>query len=619
VCAREDGIRRSKDLRAEIGKFLNSTNERKKMSTKTLRKRIAVVAVSALTAGVLSVVAMPVASAATTAKVFSDDYEVATTASSTNFGICYVATQADTHTANTAATTAENAANLVEMRSSGQLKLSDNNSAAALVTAASTATDKLSFTITGPAIFAGGVPYDSGTTSLAGSIVLSNDAKTLTFGFSTTGAVPDAVYVTPTGVGTIQVTITNINTTDSETVVAKIITISSVATCGAGAYSATYSAVKAVAVGDIATQVTTSNDASGALTAANAGAVYIRYDLRDSNGADLADGITTGTVTAEVTGGLLVGAAASGTTTSAFTTGKTDYFKIEQGTADTPQAGTVTIKNNGVTVATKAVNITGPVASIETSGLDIRGMTLGDGVAGDYVVKDSAGNALAVAISGFTTLNDAQAKILTAGTTSRTPSPTSVTVPKGQFNASCSGSKGGTATGLTLKYVSSALVTITSPAFSLTCGATVFSYTASLDKASYVPGDIATLTISAKDIFGNLVYDAETLGTAGAGTEVSIAGSNMTAVVAPTNADTFTAGVKTYKYIVGSTEGTYNMVVDLDEHTSSSTGQSAITLPYSIKASTATVSNADVLKSIVALIASINKQIQALQKLILKR
>jgi hypothetical protein len=36
-------------------------------------------------------------------------------------------------------------------------------------------------------------------------------------------------------------------------------------------------------------------------------------------------------------------------------------------------------------------------------------------------------------------------------------------------------------------------------------------------------------------------------------------------------------------------------------------------------AGTGAVSNADVLKSIVALIASINKQIQALQKLILKR
>jgi hypothetical protein len=42
-------------------------------------------------------------------------------------------------------------------------------------------------------------------------------------------------------------------------------------------------------------------------------------------------------------------------------------------------------------------------------------------------------------------------------------------------------------------------------------------------------------------------------------------------------------------------------------------------MQYTIKSSGTTVTNAEVLKSIVALIASINKQIQALQKLILKR
>jgi hypothetical protein len=63
VCARGDGIRGSKDLQAEIEKYSNSTNERKQMSTKTLRKRIALVAISALTAGVVSVVATPSANA----------------------------------------------------------------------------------------------------------------------------------------------------------------------------------------------------------------------------------------------------------------------------------------------------------------------------------------------------------------------------------------------------------------------------------------------------------------------------------------------------------------------------------------------------------------------------
>ena len=94
----------------------------------------------------------------------------------------------------------------------------------------------------------------------------------------------------------------------------------------------------------------------------------------------------------------------------------------------------------------------------------------------------------------------------------------------------------------------------------------------------------------------------------------------MTAVTAPSNGDTFTSGVKTYKFVVGSTTGSYNMVVDLPAINSVSTvGAAAVTIPYKITASTTEVSNADVLKSIVSLIASINKQIQALQKLILAR
>jgi trimeric autotransporter adhesin len=585
------------------------------MSTKTLRKRIALVAVAALGAGVLSVA--PASAAAPTSIVFSDDYQTSSTWNATkNYGVCYSAEANDTtYTANAVATTAQNNANVVEMTSTGKLNFSG---AAAAMTGAS---DELRFDITGPAVFAG---YTAANSQPANA-TLSATMKSYTFAYDTgDDAAPTDVQITPTGVGTIQVTIshydhTSLTDASAGVSVAKIVTVYSVATCGAGTYSATYSNVKVVAVGDIATAVSTSNDASNASTAENAGAVYVRVDLRDANGTALSDGASYGTVTAEVTGGLVVGAAATGSTTVAYSTDKSTYFKVTQGTANTPQTGTVTIKIDGVTVTTKSVSITGPAASIEVSGLDVRLVGGSATQTGDYVVKDSAGNALAVAISGFVTLTDAQAKILTAGSSTRTPDPTSLLTPKGQFSTTCSGSKGGTATGLQLKYVSSALVTITSPAFSLTCGSTVYSYTASLDKATYVPGDIATLTISAKDLYGNVVHDSETIGTAGAGTEASIAGSNMTAVVAPTNADTFTGGVKTYKYIVGSTEGSYNMVVDLDEHTSSSTGQSAVTIAYKIAGSTAAVSNADVLKAIVSLIASINKQIAALQKALLKK
>ena len=59
------------------------------------------------------------------------------------------------------------------------------------------------------------------------------------------------------------------------------------------------------------------------------------------------------------------------------------------------------------------------------------------------------------------------------------------------------------------------------------------------------------------------------------------------------------------------------MIIDLPLWNSTTYSQTAVSVPYTIK--TSGVTNEDVLKSIVALIASINKQIQALQKLILKR
>jgi hypothetical protein len=72
------------------------------------------------------------------------------------------------------------------------------------------------------------------------------------------------------------------------------------------------------------------------------------------------------------------------------------------------------------------------------------------------------------------------------------------------------------------------------------------------------------------------------------------------------------------RFTVGSTEGAYNAIVSIPVINAYDLGGKDQTVSYKVSG-TGAVSNADVLKSIVALIASINKQIQALQKLILKR
>jgi len=141
----------------------------------------------------------------------------------------------------------------------------------------------------------------------------------------------------------------------------------------------------------------------------------------------------------------------------------------------------------------------------------------------------------------------------------------------------------------------------------------MYTYEASLDKATYQKGEVAVLTIKAKDITGALTHDWMTLGDEDYPLQISVNG--MTAVATPTDVDTFTDGVKTYSYAVGTTSGNYVASVSLPI---AGSGQDPVTIKYSI-ASEGGVSNAEVLAAIVKLIASINKQIAQLQKQLKKK
>ena len=568
------------------------------MSTKTLRKRIALVAALALGTGVLSVAP---ANAASPADLLRDEMTTSTTITQgSNLGICY-----------SPSATLDNAdaTNLVEMLSTGSLLItgtdaSDMDNGHGSV-----------FTITGPAVWSAWT--NAATTGMAG--VLTGDQKVLTFTSASTNVDnPTALVVKPTGVGTVQVAITTFTATATAAV--EIITIAVKATCAAGVFSAADSYTKMVAVGDISTAAATSADATDAAYTANGGSLYVRFDGYDANGTAITS--TTDILTAETTSGAVIGAAATGVTTMAVTTDLSTYFKVNQATTDAPWSGTITLKLNGVTVATKSAKIIGAPKTIEVSGVDLRAQGGSDAQGGDYVMKDAAGNIVETAISGWDTLTLAQSAVLTVGASSRTPNVGAVRTlagtTKGQFNYACNTvGPNSVAKGVRLKYTNSSLVSIYSPTFDITCGGAAYTYTASLDKASYVPGDIATLTITAKDAYGNPVADATAIATAA--NKLEITGSQLTAVTTPAYTDTYLGGSIAYKFTVGSTEGSYNALVSLIDLNSASKPQSALAVKYSVSSGTTTVTNAQVLQSIVALIASINKQIQALQKLILAR
>jgi hypothetical protein len=135
-----------------------------------------------------------------------------------------------------------------------------------------------------------------------------------------------------------------------------------------------------------------------------------------------------------------------------------------------------------------------------------------------------------------------------------------------------------------------------------------------LDKASYSPGQIMTVTIGAKDSAGRIIPDGTALAASAGALSFTLAGAAALAA-APVYTDTSENGVWTYKYIAGTITGDWAANLGLSGIVTDTAKQST----FSIKSSSTEVTNAEVLKSIVALIASINKQIQALQKLLLKR
>jgi hypothetical protein len=162
--------------------------------------------------------------------------------------------------------------------------------------------------------------------------------------------------------------------------------------------------------------------------------------------------------------------------------------------------------------------------------------------------------------------------------------------------------------------------TVTSDAFNARCADDPYTYSVSLDKAAYTQGEIATATVSFKDSKGNASNSVTAFGASSwvlpfmTGVTFTMpTGASSTAV---TKAD----GTVSYLFTVGAsdvavTAGTYTGVVEY----SSPAGGTKATPTYKISTGSSDVAFAEVLKSVVALIASINKQIQALQKLILKR
>jgi hypothetical protein len=292
-----------------------------------------------------------------------------------------------------------------------------------------------------------------------------------------------------------------------------------------------------------------------------------------------------------------------------------------------PLTTTITVSYNGVVIGTKAYTFTGDVAKVVLSAPG-NGKTSGStAVTGNSVTlafADSAGNAIypdaSSAYPQYLTSNSNNTKGTGLAYGSVSVWPTSTL--SGVVLYSCSGIN---STGsLGVDYTTASGVVISSNTVSVSCSGAPVAYTAKFDKASYASGDIATLTVTFKDSQGQLAADlaagqigAITDGTTTTSANVpAITGSQLTAVNAPTKAESTANGIATYKFIVGTTAGSYQAVVDFPRVDSAT--QAAVSASYKIADAGGTSLN-DVLKGIVSLIASINKQIAALAKLVTKK
>ena len=572
------------------------------MSTKTLKKRIALVAVSALTAGVLSVIAAPAANAAviTNCQIYANAASGAAGDAVNSNGLiatnCASSPNALLQTATLFAT------------------------GAIAVKTANTADVAQRISVSGGTV---GVFSQTGATGTDGAATVRIDKSRVDVAAPGTASDTNElnVLITPNaGVTSMVISIWDTYTSTASATDVVTVTIAAANLSGV-ATAADSTAAFVTADGDAATA-----DVAGTNSVTSRTALFLNVQANDVYGND----VTTGGLVVEVSSGALVGLSASAgaavgglssssNSTSAITSAVSPAdinIRVQEASTGKGWTGTIKVTLNGILLATKSGTILGDVSKIT---LTPKKIGKNDGNAStdafEYQATDANGTTVALA-HGSLTLSDSSASgIVSAAAGTATNSSSAA----GKGTITCvSGATGKSS--VTMQFILPSGTVIKSNAAEFSCAGAASTYTASLDKASLVQGDIATVTVKFLDAKGNPANSIDAV-TANPNDAV-ISANQLTLVTAYKNSQTadvngevkftLTAGTAS-----GVVDGSYNAIVSFP--TINSQKGSNQTVAYKVSSGSTAVSNADVLKSIVALIASINKQIQALQKLILAR
>jgi hypothetical protein len=300
---------------------------------------------------------------------------------------------------------------------------------------------------------------------------------------------------------------------------------------------------------------------------------------------------------------------------------------------------TVTISYNGTSVCTKTVSIRGAVAKLTVANIATQKNSAASTANGEQwmyqktgvytagqftvVATDSAGNVVSTDSTLGTYAANSGTGVQVPAITVNTRSSTANASSPGAYNFGgfgC-GPDAGQST-VTIKFTTTATgKTVVSDPFTARCAGDASTYTVSLDKAAYTQGEIAKATVKFLDSKGN---KANNMTAIGANSWVlpymGAVDSTITDTTGASSTSVTDNGDVVYTFTVGSStavavSGTYTGVV---EFSAPALGVKS-TPTYKLTVGSGDTSFTEVLKSVVALIASINKQIQSLQKLILQR
>jgi hypothetical protein len=486
-----DASARATHLEAAFEKYSKTTIERKQMSKTTNFKRIALVAVAALGLGVLS-------SAPSNAAINADTFTLsAATAAQTT---------AETYTATSATVTLSflaSAANDSISVTSALVSAPAGGTALPVLRLVETTTAVVDSTVAaGGRAIDYGVPANTAANVHAGVTTSASSAKFAVY-LATSGATTGA----PVTAGTYVVKITPAAVGASGTLQASVAQTLTITVTAAATLDKTPSAATSKVYIQDSHSVNYTPTSDSTVVASKATGTSRAYVYVKSNNAAGSE-VASESITAEISGkGLLQNATGS-------TTGLVRILDVKYGETFTVFAdgtegvGTITVKGktSGVLIATKTLTFYGAMASIGAPAI---------AATDTKVITPTSGGNVTTKVSVFA-LDAGSNKVgnLTGGTDiyAFSDSTSIATVATYTYSATTgysvvvTGVAAGTANITFANASTLAAATIKSAAFPVKVGSvTPASVKVAFDKATYAPGEKATLTVSVLDANGALV------------------------------------------------------------------------------------------------------------------